>query len=90
MDPICPDPPDELLGMGSTNAQGLFIVNLNRPLVLGERIYAVDTCNDLTGVPVTVTAGEVAPTMSPQVLLLLSGVLTLVGALGLRRLRSNP
>jgi hypothetical protein len=86
----CPGPSDILIGMGSVNSQGKFVIGVSPPLVTGDKIYAVDVCNMLTGPVVTVTAGQVVPLLSPPLMLAMAFVLTLVGILGVARLRRSP
>jgi hypothetical protein len=57
---------DELLGTGGTDGAGSFNdgspgIGLSRALQAGERIFAIDRANDLTGAPVTVSGGPPAP-----------------------------
>jgi len=61
----------ETLGTGGTNASGDFVqggvsgIGLNRPLIAGEVIFAVDLQHDVTGPPVTVQAGAPIPDVTP-------------------------
>ncbi len=62
------------------------------PLTTGDSAFCQDLCNpDLkrNGEPVAVQAPPVAPLLSPQMILLLVATLTLVGLVGLARLRLN-
>ena len=59
-------------------------------LIPGHFIYCSDGCNDpafRAGNPVIVQAPEVAPLLSPQMMLVMVAVLGLVGLLGLTRVR---
>jgi len=67
---------DELLGSGTSNAQGTFVISLSRSLVVGESIYPVDVTNNITGPPVTVR--EIAPIPATTPL----GVAALIALLG--------
>ena len=96
LDKICyqaPGPDDNLIGQGGTNSSGVFTITLTRPLVAGEEIYALDTCE---GVPpgqlgpiIIVVRPAPAPVMSPAMIVVLAASLSLVGLLGLSRLRLN-
>jgi hypothetical protein len=61
----------EILGTGGTNASGNFLqggmsgIGLNRPLVAGEVVFAVDLQHGVTGPPVTVQAGAPIPDVTP-------------------------
>ena len=61
----------ETLGTGGTNALGNFAqggvggIGLNRQLVGGEVIFAVDLQHDVTGPPVTVQPGAPIPDVTP-------------------------
>lgn len=81
---------DELLGTGGTNAAGNFVdsaenlgIPLNRPLRVGDVLFATDVCADLTGAVAFTTFG--APALSPAMTAALVGLLLAIGALGLRR-----
>jgi hypothetical protein len=61
----------EILGRGGTNVSGNFTqgglsgIGLNRPLIAGEVIFAVDQQNTITGPPVTVQGGAPIPDVTP-------------------------
>ncbi|MFQ5668323.1 MAG: hypothetical protein ACE5I7_18080, partial [Candidatus Binatia bacterium] len=64
-----------------------FIVLVN-PLQAGQRIFVTDGCTDPSfSLPAVVTAPAVAPLLSSDMLILLVAILSLVGLLGLSRLR---
>lgn len=84
---------DELLGTGSTgpsgscnNGAGIII---NRPLVIGEWIFVIDTVNDLVSPPVRVRQEAVAPLLSPFGIALLVALLSLVSVTMLRGRRTR-
>jgi hypothetical protein len=82
---------DQLLGTGGVDANGLFVdamgnpgIPLAPPLSLGERLFAVDVCQDLVGPVATVSNRTLAPTASPLALALLAGLLSVLGVWRLR------
>jgi len=86
----CPGPNDMLIGQGSVDAQGKFFIGVSPPLVAGDKIYAFDVCNTLTGPVVTVVApGQTVPLLSPPTLLGMALILTLVGIYGMIRMRQS-
>lgn len=76
--------------MKDPNTGNFSIDDIDPPLVPGHFIYCSDGCNDpefQAGNPVIVQPPEVAPLLSPQMMLLMVAILGLVGLLGLTRLR---
>ena len=96
-----PGTDDVLLGSGGTDASGTFVhgnsagIVLSRPLVAGEKIFAIDTQNNLTGPAVQVRPAPVIPDVNPWGATALGGALLLAmlvrlraaGQSGLRRPR---
>ena len=54
---------DQMLGMGGTDAAGNFAITLSRPLIRGEKVFAVDRQNSLIGPAVVVGAAAAAPVL---------------------------
>jgi SdrD B-like domain len=81
----CPDP---LIGTGTKDANGDFIIPLSLMPAAGHKIYATDGCTDpaLVGAEVEIGAATKAPLLAPQLIACLAALL---GALGVRRLRSS-
>ena len=73
----CGDGDDIVLGTGSSNAGGAFVVSVAPPLVTGQRIFARDTCNNLDSAAVIVQFSAQVPTLNEL------GVTVLVVALAL-------
>ena len=86
---ICGDYDDQQIGQGSVDASGNFTIGVSPPLAPGERIYPVDTCNNLTGPVYTVQSATEAPLMSPALVLMLVATLGIVGLLGLAAARQR-
>jgi N-acetylneuraminic acid mutarotase len=63
-DQQCGNGDDVSLGIGDTNASGVFTVALSSPLTAGDVIFATDVCNSANSDPVTVAGGP-PPTASP-------------------------
>jgi hypothetical protein len=80
--------PDTMLGMGTTNAGGLFTIAIMPPLMAGECIYAFDTCTSLVSAVQCVGGPAPAPALSPRALALAVATLGLVAMLALMRLRA--
>jgi len=72
-----------LIGTGSVDATGHFMVPVAPPLNLGDRIFAKDVCDGSTGAAVTVNTGRVVPAMSMPMTAVLATVLAAVGLFGL-------
>jgi hypothetical protein len=79
--------PDTMLGMGMSNANGLFAIAVIPPLAAGECIYAFDTCTGLVSAVACATAPASAPALSARALPLAVAALSLVTLIGLLRLR---
>ena len=84
----------ELLGTGGTDAAGNFVdlsdmpgIPLSRPLGIGDRIFAYDVCEALTGA--AVAALVPAPVVSAAGLGAVVGVLLIVALIGLTRSRRH-
>jgi len=91
-DGICGEGTDPVIGGPvSTNGSGKFTATVSPALVCKEKIYAVDTCADpaVMGTVFIVACPSAAPLMSPNMIIVMVGVLGLVGLLGLSRLRLN-
>jgi len=92
-DGICGGPGDvddgPPLGTGKTDPTGKFTITLSSPLTCREKIFAIDVCAmpPLVGPAFVVICIPAAPTMSPPMILVLIGILSLVGLLGLARIR---
>jgi hypothetical protein len=85
---------DELLGTGGTNAAGNFVdssemagIPLSRPLGIGDRVFAYDVCEGLTGA--VVAAIVPAPVLSAAGLSMAVGMLLIVALIGLTRSRRD-
>jgi hypothetical protein len=79
-----------LLGSGGTDGSGTFIqgtslgIGLSRPLIAGEKIFAVDMQSNLTGPAVEVRPAPVIPAVNPWgatalVVALLTAILVRLG-----------
>ena len=87
-DNVCHNGDDQQIGMGTKDANGNYIIQNVALLHTGEIIYATDGCSDpMLSPSVVVEPPQVAPLLSPQMIILLVGTLALVGLLGLARLR---
>jgi hypothetical protein len=81
----------EIPNTGGTDGLGNFCIPLDRPLVNGDAIFAVDVCppfspaDPLVGGVVLVFAPAPTPALGRTALLLLLGVLAGVAFVGLRR-----
>ena len=78
VDTICGNGDDVLLGTGSVDASGRFVVTVRR-LQLGERIYPLDTCTNRMGGAFTVGPLAAVPLLGPLAVLLLIASLGLLG-----------
>src|ERR1700687_5818714 len=74
---------------GSTDASGKFTITLNAPLRCREELFARDICQTppVDGPAFVVFCIPAVPLLSPSMLLVLAGALTLVGLLALARMR---
>jgi hypothetical protein len=81
----CADP---LIGTGTKDANGNFVIPLSLFPAPGHEIYATDGCADpaLVGPDVVIQAPATAPMLSPRAVMVL---VVLLGVVGLRRLRSG-
>jgi hypothetical protein len=72
------------------NADGTFTIMLTTPLKPGQIIYATDGCFDpaLVGPNVVVRQPPAVPLLSREMIVALIAGLSLVGVLGLKRVRS--
>jgi hypothetical protein len=83
----------ETLGTGGTNGVGNVLqggvsgIGLNRPLVAGEVVFAVDLQHGVTGPPVTVQAGARIPDVTPWGAAMLAVALLIAIALRMRSIR---
>jgi hypothetical protein len=83
----------ETIGTGGTNGLGNFAqggvsgIGLNRPLIAGEVIFAVDLQHGVTGPPVTVQAGAPIPDVTPWGAAMLAVALLIAIALRMRLAR---
>jgi len=68
---------------------GSFTCLLSVPLQPGQIIYATDGCYDpvLVGPSRVIPGARVVPLLSPRAIVLLAGIVSLVGLLGLTRIR---
>jgi hypothetical protein len=84
-----PPPDDELLGQGGTDAGGNFSITLNRPLVAGDVIYAIDVCGTppLVGALSLIVDPAAAPLLSAPMVAMGIAILGLVGLLAVGRLK---
>jgi hypothetical protein len=82
----CPNP---LIGTGTKDALGNFIISVSPPLRAGQMVYATDGCFDppLVGPDATVRVASIAPLLSSEMLAALVAMLTVVGLFGLGRRR---
>ena len=82
----CDDP---LIGFGTKDANGNFIIPATLLPAAGHEIYATDTCRDpgLVGPDVVIQSVAGAPALSPVGVVTLVALLGIVGAVGLSRLR---
>jgi hypothetical protein len=90
--PVCYDGNDTIIGTGTKDAQGHFVITVSPPLEAGQRIYAVDGCTDpgLEGPPVAVRRPAPVPVASRDMLVLLAVILSAIGLAALfRQLRSR-
>ena len=78
-----------LLGTGSTDNTGQFVITVSPPLIAGHFIFARDTCNELNGPTVMVVAPREAPALSGIALAVLAGILALVGGLRISVMRRS-
>ena len=83
--------PDTLLGMGSKDQNGNFIIPLSFSPAPGHEIYATDGCKDpgIVGPDVVIQAPATAPLLSAQGIAMLIAALSIVGFVGLSRLRRD-
>jgi hypothetical protein len=77
--------PCTVLGTGGTNSVGFFAITLNRPLVVGESIFAFDLQHQIAGPVVVVRAATAAPALTPWGMAGLVVALFALGLVGLRR-----
>jgi len=81
---------DELLGTGGTDADGQcgggLGIALNRPLRAGDIVFVVDARSGLVSPDVLVLETPIATAVSPNWLVLLTLLLSLVALQGLRRI----
>ena len=72
---------DELIGTGTKDANGNFVIPLSLFPAAGHEIYATDGCDDpaIVGPDVVVQAATTAPLLSPRALALLVVLLSIVG-----------
>ncbi|MFI5395675.1 MAG: choice-of-anchor P family protein [Candidatus Binatia bacterium] len=82
----CPNP---VIGAGTKDPLGNFIIPVSPPLRAGQVVYVTDGCFDpvLVGPDAMVQVAPITPLLSPGMLAALMGILTAVGLSGLRRLR---
>jgi hypothetical protein len=83
-------PDDEFLGQGGTDAMGNFTIMLNRPLVDGDMLYALDVCppfddNPLAGPVIDVIGPAPVPALSKELLLIALAMLSAIALLAMRR-----
>jgi len=78
VDTICGNGDDVLLGTGSVDASGRFVVTVSQ-LQPGERIYPRDTCTNRMGGAFTVGSVAPVPLLGPLAVLLLTASLGLLG-----------
>ena len=78
-DNICGNGDDVVLGTGSTDASGNFVITVSPPLVGGHKIFPRDMCDMVTGVPVVVALPVTAPALTPVMIVLLGAALGLLG-----------
>ena len=90
-DGLCHTVDDFPLPVVSVMINGMsFKVVLVTPLMPGQKIYVTDGCNDPElSPPFVFPAPAVAPLMSRDMMVILVAALSLVGLLGLSRLRLN-
>ena len=91
--PVCHDsgPNADVEIATCPKSQGVFTCLLMTPLKPGQIIYGTDGCFDpvLVGPDVVVPQPPVVPLLSPRMLVVLGVTLSVVGLLGLRRMRAN-
>jgi hypothetical protein len=71
-------------------SNGNFTIVLVNPLVPGQKIYVTDGCHDPVLSRPVVVKGTAVPLMSPDLIVVLVAALSLIGLLGLTRLRWSP
>jgi hypothetical protein len=79
--------PDTIIGSGMSGPTGQFNIPVSPPLAIGECIYAFDTCSQLVSPVTCIFPPAPAPALSPQHLAVALGFLSLIGLIGVRRLR---
>lgn len=86
--PICFDGNDVMLGMGTKNPDGTFMITVP-PLTGGQFIYISDSCTTppLTSDPLFVFSPAPAPLLSPSAMAMALVLLVGAGLLGMLRLR---
>jgi hypothetical protein len=77
------------LAGASRDAAGNFSITLVQPLMPGQVIYVTDNCFDpiLRGPAIAVGVPPAAPLLSPAMIAVMMGMLSLVGLFGLARVR---
>ena len=91
-DGICGGPgdtDDTVIGTGGTNSSGKFTIPVSPALTCREKVFALDVCAEpaLMGPILVITCIPAAPTMSPPMVMVLVATLSLVGLLGVARMR---
>jgi len=79
--------PDSRLDTGPTGPTGRFTIAV-APLIINQCLYAFDTCADRISPVVCAHQAALAPALSPPLLALAAGLLSLIALLQLRRLDS--
>jgi len=98
--PVCKDGPPSDPTAGDTeidtipvtkNPDGTFTIKLQSPLTPGQIIYVTDGCFDplLFGPPLVIQPPAPVPVLEPRMIVALGLILSLVGLLSLRHLRSK-
>ena len=91
---VCEVGPDNLpntmdddctLGMGGSDATGMFCIDLTRPLVQGDRIFVKDVCNGTSSTVDNVFGPAGAPALSGAAIAVALAMLGLIGMVSLRR-----
>jgi hypothetical protein len=79
--------PDSIIGSGPTDPMGHFHIVINPPLGDNECIYAYDTCSMLISPVVCIRPAAPVPALSPRLLAVALGILSLIAFVGMIRLR---